>query len=322
MRLLLPQISKDRVGERIRRIAPDLQVVGMTGGGDRLREGKEAETAANEIVWLNRDVARSGLTEQFFAQAQRPGTRWVQTSATGLDDPRYNKILDFGIQLTNSDAQAVAIAQYVLAEILAEWSVLPRLRAQQVGREWRRIPFREVAGTTWLIVGYGNIGREVARRAHSFGARILGVAQQPRRDEYADLVGTLDNLGSFLAEADVVLLSCTLTDRTRGLANSEFFRGMKSDAVLVNVSRGAVINEKDLLEALALKKPSLAVLDVFANEPLPDSSAFWNHPRVRLSPHNSANGDRTSDRGDELFLSNLQRFLAGQPLLNEVRGQR
>jgi phosphoglycerate dehydrogenase-like enzyme len=321
MNILMPQASRDRLHEAIAATAPQATVVTMRKGGRLTATGHALDPAATrvEIVWLNRDVARAGLTDRFFDFAQKPGARWVQTSVTGLDDPRYHGILQGGAHLTNSDAQAVAIAQYVMAEVIAEYSALSVLRAQQSLRTWARLPFREVSGTTWLIIGFGHIGHEVARRARSFGARILGIRQHPIVDEDADRVGTLDDLYSFLPQADVVLLSCTLTPKTRYLADARFFSAMKPGAILINVARGAIIAEPDLLAALDEGKPASAILDVFAQEPLPQDSPFWSHPGVRLSPHNSANGDRTSERGDLLFLKNLRRFVNDEPLLNQVR---
>jgi phosphoglycerate dehydrogenase-like enzyme len=321
MRLLMPYRSGVRVREAIAQISPELEVITMDEGGRLLSEGREVHGPSIhfDVVWLNRDVGGGGLTDQFFALAKKPGTRWLQTSATGLDDPSYGQLLQSGVRLTNSDAQAPAIAQYVLAEVLAEWSGLSGLRTQQERRVWRRTPFREVEGTTWLIVGLGHVGHEVARRARSFGARILGVRRHAVSDEHADSVGTLDDLASFLPRADVVLLSCALTEQTRGLADAKFFGAMKTGAILVNIARGAVAKETDLLAALDAEKLSVAILDVFAQEPLPDAHPLWTHPRVRVSPHNSANGDHTSRRGDELFLANLRRFVENRPLLNEVR---
>jgi phosphoglycerate dehydrogenase-like enzyme len=321
MRLLMPELSARRLAGDITRIAPGTEIAGMADDGRIALGGRaiEAGELGPDGVWFNVDAARAGLTQRLFPIALQAGVRWVQTSATGLDDPRYRELLRNGVRLANSDAQAIAIAQYILAEVLSEWSRLPDLRAQQAQRQWLRTPFREVCESTWLIIGYGHIGQETARRARAFGARTIGLRRTPAPDGVADVVAATDELFTWLPQADAVVIAAPLTPQTRGLANAAFFKAMKPGAALVNIARGGIVDEDDLLVALDAGTPGVAILDVFWNEPLPADNPLWTHPRLRLSPHNSNQGEHTPARGDRLFLENLRRLLAGAPLVNEVR---
>ena len=152
----------------------------------------------------------------------------------------------------------------------------------------------------------------------AFDARILAVRNRAAPSDLADETGTRDDLSRLLPEADVVVLACPLNDATRGMADARFFDRMKEGAILVNVARGGLVDDAALLAALDEGRVGTAVLDVFEPEPLPTSSPYWTHPNVRLTAHTSFAGDGVVPRGDELFLANLPRYLAGEPLINEV----
>jgi phosphoglycerate dehydrogenase-like enzyme len=220
--------------------------------------------------------------------------------------------------LTTSHGQAVGMADYVLAGVLDAFQRGPERRAAQAAGEWKMFPFREVLGSTWLIIGFGAVGQGVARRAKSFGARIIGVRRDQTADSLADVIAPLEAVRSHLPQADVVVLCAPLNADTRHLANAAFFAGMKSGAVLANVGRGALVDEAALLAALERGAPGHAVLDVFETEPLPAESSLWAHPKVSVSAHCSGVTGAQDGRNRELFLDNLGRYLRGQPLLYEV----
>ena len=125
-------------------------------------------------------------------------------------------------------------------------------------------------------------------------------------------------LPGVLPESDVVVLACALNDDTRDLANDAFFAALKPGAILINIGRGGLVDEDALKRGLDAGKPAYAVLDVFQVEPLPVDSWMWEHPTVRISAHTSNSGQGTAARGDQLFVDNLKRFLAGEPLINEA----
>jgi phosphoglycerate dehydrogenase-like enzyme len=244
--------------------------------------------------------------------------KWVHTGAAGLDHPIWAQLVDKGAVLTTGHGQALCIAEYVLAEVLATFQRIGERRAEQAAHRWTRLPFREVAGTSWLIVGFGAIGQDVAARAKAFGANIIGVRRSGKSDPLAKHMGRLAEVNSLLPAADVVVLATPLNSETRGMADAAFFAAMKPGAVLVNVGRGDLIDEPALLAALGAGAPHHAILDVFHDEPLKDVSPFWDHPKVSVTPHASAFGSGQAARNDAIFVENLRRHLAGEPMLYEA----
>ncbi len=320
MKLLLHRGALKRAEHELAalKLPLDLLIVDENGiwlGGQKV----EPKAAAPDIAWVSIDVFITRQMPIFFEAVMSSGTtRWMQTFNAGLDLPIFKDVLAKGIRLTNSDAQAIPIAEYVVANALAELHPISAHRAAQAERKWKSIPFREISQTSWLIIGYGHIGEEIARRVKPFGARVVGVRRNPKPSEFADQIATLADVPSLLPAADVVVLSCALNDQTRDLANDKFFAAMKPGSILINIARGGVVVEDALLKGLARNTPRVAVLDVFRQEPLPETSQFWTHPQVRVTAHTSAAGSGTIGRGDKLFLNNLKRYAAGEPLLNEV----
>jgi len=206
-----------------------------------------------------------------------------------------------------------------MAQVLSLLHPVDLQRDQQARKVWKLTPFREVSRTHWLILGYGPIGQALAARVKPFGAAVSVVRRTPRADDNVDRVGTTADLARLLPEADVVVLACSLNDDTRDLAGTRFFSQMKEGALLVNVARGALVDEQALLGALDGPRLAGAVLDVFRTEPLPADDPLWAHPKVRLTPHTSFAGDGSRGRWDQLFLDNLARFANGQALAGEVQ---
>ena len=242
----------------------------------------------------------------------------LQTFNAGLDDPFYRKASDAGIRICNSSAQGVAIAEYVMAQVLAVLHPIALQRQQQAERVWKVTPFREISRTHWLIVGYGAIGPEIARRVKAFGATTSVVRRSPQTSNIVDQAGTLADLPALLPDADVIVLACALTDQTRGMADDRFFSSAKQGAILVNVARGGLVCEPALIDALDSGRLETAVLDVFAEEPLPADNPLWSHPKVRLTPHTSFAGNGGPARWQQLFLDNIARYVRGETLLREV----
>jgi phosphoglycerate dehydrogenase-like enzyme len=320
MKLLIHRGALKRVEHELAATGLPLDVVVIDENGVWHGDQKiEAKDAAPDIAWVSVDVFITRQMPLFFEAILGAGTtRWMQTFNAGLDLPVFKEVLAKGIRLTNSDAQAVPIAEYVVANALAELHPITAHRVAQVQRKWKTVPFREISQTSWLIIGYGHIGEEVARRVKPFGARVVGIRRNTKPSEFADKIATLADLLALLPEADVVVLSCALNDQTRDLANDTFFTAMKPGSLLINIARGGVVDENALLTALARNAPRVAILDVFKQEPLPETNQFWTHPQVRVTAHTSAAGSGTIPRGDQLFLNNLKRYAAGEPLINEV----
>jgi phosphoglycerate dehydrogenase-like enzyme len=311
----------DRIAERLSALAPDLDVVVQEPDGGLTLRGQPFDRAdlAPEICWLTIDAfgkAGHGYVETI---ARAPSVKWVQTVFAGVELPALKPLARPGLTLTNSSAQAPAIAEYVTIHALSLLHPIAEQAAHQNAHEWSRVGFREVAQTRWLIVGFGNIGREIAKRAKAFGATIEVVRREPDGEGLADHVSTLADLPAALPQADVVVLACALNDETRDIADAGFFAAMKPGSILINIGRGGLVDEDALKAALDADRPAHAVLDVFKTEPLPPDAWFWDHPKVRVTPHASNRGALTGVRGEQLFLDNLARYLKGEPLMNRVK---
>ncbi len=272
-----------------------------------------------DYLWLSSLINVDNFQEGAFKIAlETKHVGVLQTYNAGLDNPFYKRISDKGTRLSNSSAQAVAISEYVLAQVMALVHPIDEQRALQAKRQWKVTPYREIAGMHWLIVGFGPIGQEIARKAKALGARISVVRRSPQTSDTVDEAGTLADLQRFLPTADIVVFACPLNAATRGMADAAFFAAVKSDAILVNIARGALIDDTAMLDALTQGRFAAAVLDVFHTEPLPDDNTLWAHPKVRVTSHTSFAGSGVKGRWDQLFLDNIARFAKGQPLLNEV----
>jgi phosphoglycerate dehydrogenase-like enzyme len=322
MQILMTQAAFGRVGERLAKVAPDVQVV--TAGADDAYEqdGKPIDKDAinPEVVWLSLDSYASGTLGQLYGRLMKTDApRWTQIMAAGIDNPMFRSIMEKGVRISKSSAQATPIAEYVVAHALSLQVPIGQAAALQAKREWKSTPYHEVAKTRWLMAGFGNIGHEIAKRIKPFGVHLTVVRRSPAAEgDLVDRVITLKDIKTELPNADVVVLACALNDETRNMCDEGFFATMKPGAVLINIGRGGLVDEDALKAGLDRDQPAHAVLDVFQTEPLPADSWFWDHPKVRVTAHTSNSGDGNLGRGDELFLENLRRYLAKAPLLNEA----
>lgn len=283
-------------------------------GGDEV----QAEDANVEVGWATSDLFGGPIREYMVALLKSPSLRWLQSGAAGFDNPVFAQIIAKGARLTTNHSQSIGMAEYVLATVLDHFQRGPDRRKAQTAREWARLPYREVMGSRWLILGFGAIGQEVAKRARAFGARITGVRRRTGAHPLADSMLTPSQVMGALGDADVVVLSLPLGRDTENLVDAKFLSAMTPRSLLVNVGRGGLIDEAALLASLVKGVPEHAILDVFRSEPLPVDSPFWDHPRVTLTGHASAIGSGLLARTDTLFVENLGRYVRGEPLLNEA----
>jgi phosphoglycerate dehydrogenase-like enzyme len=318
-RLLIYAPSLAAVADGVARLGGALELLVLDESGVITLDGQVVtpQDARPEIAWADHRVFFSPAARPFFtALLKSPVLTWVQSAAAGFDTPIFRQIVAKGARLSISHGQSVGIADYVLWGVLDHFQDGAGWRADQAARTWGPRQFREIAGSAWLIVGFGAIGQAVATRARAFGATVTGVRRDPAPHPSANHIGALADLPTLLPEADVVVLCTPLNPATRNLADADFFAAMKPASVLVNVGRGGLVDEAALLAALDAGVPEHAVLDVFQTEPLPADSPFWSHPRVSLTPHSSGVTDGQDTRNAALFLDNLGRFVAGRPLLN------
>lgn len=272
-----------------------------------------------------------------------PSLRWIQFHYAGIDHVADHPLLRGDVRVTTLSGAAVSqMAEFVMMAVLGLGRRLPRLERDRAEKRWAENRFErfrplDLAGSTVGIVGYGSVGREVARLCRAFGARVLatkrdlmrlkdsGYTPDGRGDPDAEIPERLypaQALASMAGECDFLVVTAPLTPETRGLVGRAVFQAMKPTAALVDVSRGGVVDHNALVEALSEKRLGGAVLDVFPVEPLPAGSPLWEMPNVILSPHIAGASGRYFDQAATLFAANLARYLTDQPLLNEVEPRR
>jgi phosphoglycerate dehydrogenase-like enzyme len=313
--------SWERLREQIMAAAPQLDVAVYDEDGRIWHAGREVapEEIRPEYFWIHGELFKSPRLLDYFALMQRwDSARWLHTINTGLDQLPYLPLLEKGMQVTNNHAQAISIAEFVLGQVLAHYQDHADFRARQEQQLWKQRAFRELAGSTWLIYGFGHIGQAIAQRVKAFGVNVLAVRRSSDTAGLADQVLTQAQLPEALPQADVVVLASASNAATRHSVDAGFLAAMKPGSVLVNIARGDQVVEADLQAALDAGKPELAILDVFDTEPLPAGSWFWTHPRVRVTPHTSNAGSGMRARSEAIFLENLRRSSRGEPLLNSV----
>ena len=249
---------------------------------------------------------------------RHPSVRWIQVGGSGFD---HLAPWDGGrIKVTNgAGVLAPFLAESVTGAMLTLACGFPNYAEQQRARRWRPVPFTPLRGRTLLVVGFGHIGECVARNAKALGMRVLATRATPIPHPAADEVHGPDALAALLPRADFVSLHVRLDAATRALLSREAIAAMKPGAYLVNTSRGAVVEEAALIDALRSDHLGGAYLDVFETEPLPAESPLWTMRNVILTPHASDNIVGWPRRFAELFADNLERWRAGEPLLNLVR---
>ncbi len=314
-------VSLKHIGPRLEALGLDIRIAPFDNAGNFRIDGAvvPAREAEIDYLWLSSHINPVNTGGEVFAQALACKSVGVlQTFNAGLDNPFYAKLAAKGVRILNSSAQGVAIAEYVMGQTLAVLQPIEEQRLMQAAKEWRVTRFREISRTHWLIVGFGPIGSAVAARAKAFGAKVSVLRRSDRPAAHTDRVGVLADGPAFAADADVIVLACPLNDTTRGFAGAAFFDAMKPGAILVNIARGGVIDDDAMIAALDSGRLDRAILDVFYKEPLPATSPLWTHPKIRITPHTSFAGDGVQARWDALFFDNIQRFVRGEPLLQEV----
>jgi glyoxylate/hydroxypyruvate reductase len=250
-----------------------------------------------QIAWLVRTAPQLRWVQGTFAGAGQ------QLAAAGLARADVERIA----WTSSVGIHATPLGEWALFGILALTKGMPRLEADKRAHHWTHYPVDEARGTTVLIAGLGEIGREVARLAEAFGMQVLST----RRTE-----GDLDEL---LPRADSVVVTLPLTDETHGMFDRRRIGLMKRGAIFVNIGRGPVVDEEALIEALRSGHLRGAALDVYATEPLPADSPLWDLDNVILSPHTAAQSIHENERIVELFADNLRRYLAGEELKSRIR---
>jgi phosphoglycerate dehydrogenase-like enzyme len=311
--------------DRIREAAPGARLVTLSVEG--LADGPLDDVEVLLRGWLSTDAF-----DRLLSRASR--LVWVHSASAGVERALTPLARDRGIVITNARGVfSRPIAEYVLMMILAVSRRLPQLLELQRERTWQPLEGAELRDVTVGIVGLGSIGRAVGALATAFGCRVIASRRRSEAGSAAavpdgedaspgemllDRVLGPEGLPELLAESDFVVLAAPLTPETEGMIDETALASMKPGAWLINVARGRLIDERALLRALREGNIGGAILDTFAEEPLPPTSPFYDLSNVIVTPHTSWSSGRVLDRSVGLFADNLRRFAAGEPLLNVV----
>jgi phosphoglycerate dehydrogenase-like enzyme len=267
------------------------------------------------LVW---DFGSRALSAAWPADAP---PRWVHVASAGVDSMLFRELVDSPAVLTNSRGVFEApIAEYVLGLVLAMAKDLPTTLAAQHEGRWRHRETERIGGRRALVVGTGPIGRAIARLLRAAGMRVRGAGRRARDDD-PDFGTVADDMRPLLPDADYVVAVAPLTDATRGMFDAGAFAAMRPTARFINVGRGGLVVEDDLVAALTGGEVAAAALDVFATEPLPAASPLWTMPNVIISPHMAGDVSGWREELRLLFIDNFRRFASGRPPLNVVDKQ-
>jgi phosphoglycerate dehydrogenase-like enzyme len=289
-----------RAAEAITTAAPDAEVIDA---------GADPPPAD-----LRADVLFGGWGPHTLELAQR--VEWVHLAGTGIDS--FPRELFDGRTVTNArGASAIPISEFVLAALLAFEKRLPETWIEEPPEHWNFAQLGWLNTRTLGLVGLGGIGIAIAERALPFGMRVQALRRRPEPSpvEGVEVVSSLEDL---LPEADHLVLAAPATHRTRRLINTQTLKLVKPGVHLVNIARGALVDQDALRDALDDGRVAMATLDTVEPEPLPDGHWMYTHPKVRLSAHVSWASPAGLDRTLEIFLDNLRRYANGEPLMHLV----
>ncbi len=332
--VLITLKTDEELVQRIQAVSPTLNV---------MVHHAHSATEIPPDMWDEVEVL---FTDNVFPDREMaPNLRWVQVISAGVDSMLGNVLFEDGevVLTTVSGIHAVTMAELAIGMMLAFAHRIPLMIERQAARDWpkdraRLFEPRLLRGATLGIVGYGSIGRELARLARAFGMEVLAskrdVRQPASRDEYVvpgtgDPDGVLTNrlyppqaLRSMFKECDYVVVLVPKTPETENLLNAEAIKAMKPGAVLINLSRGGIVDEEALRKGLETGALAGAAFDVFATEPLPEDSPLWDTPNLIISPHIAGIMPDYQARATDVFVENLQRYLAHRDMINVVDWER
>jgi phosphoglycerate dehydrogenase-like enzyme len=253
-----------------------------------------------------------------------PLLRWVQATSAGIGAFVQHHGLDGGdlILTTAAGTHADPLAEFAITGALHFVKDVPGLLAAQRERRWQRGVCGQLSGRRATVVGLGSIGRRVAELYSALGLRVTGVGRPGQTYDLPVRVVDTDGLDAELPDTDILVLACPLTAQTTNLIGAARVALLPAGAIVINVARGAVIDEAALTRSLASGHLAGAALDVFTIEPLPDNSPLWDLPNVLLSPHSASTAAQENEVLTDLFIDNLQRYLDGRELRNRYHRER
>ncbi len=294
--------------EQLESVSPRVVAVAAHSDGDLLQEIADAE------------VVFGRLPRAPFLEARR--LRWVQSIGVGFETMLYPEMIKSDVVITNTaGAFDAAMAESALAFMLAHARGLMGFERDRRDRIWdqHREAVSQIDGKTACVLGLGSIGRSLATRLHALGLTVTGVdAQVKIPPPEVDRLFNPEGLLEAVSNADYVVVALPMNESTLGLIEAACFSRMKETAFLVNIARGPIVNEADLIRALREKRIAGAGLDVFEEEPLPDDSPLWDMTNVVFAPHSGGYSPEGRENVLRIFKENLRRYLSEEPLLNVV----
>jgi glyoxylate/hydroxypyruvate reductase A len=282
-------------------------------------------TAAQDAEWSALLAEAEILFDVYRPQGddlprRAPRLRWIQFSSSGIGAlVQQMGLVASPILITNAAGiHRTPLAEFVLLAMLYFAKRMPRILADQRRHRWERCAVGTLRGATLGVVGLGAVGQEIVRLARAAGVRVVAVRRSAGARDEADVEAVYGpgRLSDLLAESDYVALTVPLTGETTRLIGQAELAAMKPGAVLINVCRGAVVDEQALIAALQSGRLGGAALDVVEHEPLPPESPLWDLPNVLITPHSMSTAIGENELAVDLFCDNLRRFLAGEPLRN------
>ena len=285
---------------------PDREIHALNGKADL-----EASMGDIEVVFVFRPP------RGVWSGAKR--LRLIQTIGAGVDAVLPATDLPAGVRIANARGiHGEQMSEHALAMMLAFARQLPQALANQRARRWQQFTPGSLAGKTCSILGMGTIGRAVAGRAKQFGMRVIGTQREPKPCKHADEVLPPEQIQRAVRQADYLVVILPMTAQTLNLLDAKILANLQSDAVLINMARGGIVDETAVTNMLREGRLRGAALDVFAEEPLPESSDLWMIPNLIITPHVAGLVPDYLDRVLKIFIDNMRRLEDGKPLRNEI----
>ncbi|MGX4671017.1 D-2-hydroxyacid dehydrogenase [Cerasibacillus sp. JNUCC 74] len=284
--------------------------------------------AANDSVLLTDDLKQAEIILHWSQKIEplvleeNKNLKWLQTWTAGIDSLPLPELQQKGIYVTSANGvHAYPISETIFGLILGLTRKIHTYVRQQLEKKWYHARLnQEIHHQTIGIIGVGAIGLETAKIAKAFGMQVLGVRHSGKATDYVDKMYKPDQLDVVLPQCDVVVITLPLTKETTYMFTKDQFKQMKDTAILINIGRGPIVKEDDLIQALRQHEIAGAGLDVFTTEPLPEDSPFWEMEQVIITPHTAGSTKHYDERViKDIFLPNLKRYLQGEvPHVNLV----
>lgn len=307
LNILVTNSLADRHMKAIKTVAPNSTIISC----DLAQSSEHMADIDILVTWGAMDIRPLYLAA--------PKLKWIHALSAGVENLLFSEMKTNNTLLTNSRGiHGIPISEHVLAMMLSFTRGLNIFIRQQCKKQWKRSHVEEIHDKTIGIVGLGSIGREIAKKAKGMGMQVIASKQTMTTELFVDKLYTPEQLPELLANADFVVVALPLVEETKNLFTLQEFSLMKPSAYFMNISRGAVVKEDDLVSALQQKLIKGAGLDVFEQEPLLETSPLWDMENVIITPHLAALSPNYLDRAIKLFADNLSRHIQHKEMLNVI----